>query len=106
MWNALPDRLSNSWKCFLPIRRDWRRSDHVFVEIELAGEKVAAWTAVKYLIVLLNYADAFHGAVDNRRESHSEIRGTGALEIVGRGGIAAGKHLARVVETHLPERDQ
>src|SRR5260221_11414372 len=78
-----------------------RFSDNVFVEIELAGEHAAGGGLLHDAVVLLDYADFFHGVMDYGGEGGGEVGGGGAFEVVGGSGVIAGEDFAGVVEGHF-----
>ena len=78
-------------------------ADDVLVEIELVRDRTAARGSFDDMVILLDYADALHGAVDDRRESGGEIGGASLLEVFGGGGFAAGEDAAGAGNGHLLE---
>lgn len=78
-------------------------ADDVLVEIELIGDGPAAGGGFDDLVILLEYADALQGGVDDGGERGGEIGGAGLPEVFGGGGVAAGEDMAGVGKGHLLE---
>ena len=78
-----------------------RLAHNILIEIELPGKQRSAGRTADDLVVLLNDADAHHGAVNDRRKSGGQVSRTRALEVLGGSGVAARQDLAGIIDCHF-----